>query len=170
MEEHIKDPLIESTLQKAVLAAHAFTKLDQEQTDRITRAVYEAGFSNRWKLAEMAHKETGLGIVHDKMVKNIIATRFVFHDIINQKTVGIISKDDEKMITETARPMGPVFAVTPITNPTSTAMFKILIAMKTRNPIVIYPHGGARKCTIEAAKICYEAALKFEIIWDCSPG
>ncbi len=108
----------------------------------------------------MAHEETALGNVHDKMVKNIIATRFVFKDIAAQKTVGVISKDDDSMITEIARPMGPVFAVTPITNPTSTAMFKILIAMKTRNPIMIYPHGAARKCTIEAARICYEAAIE----------
>ncbi|MBN1199157.1 MAG: aldehyde dehydrogenase family protein, partial [Bacteroidales bacterium] len=158
MEAHLSDPLIETTIQKALLAAHAFAKLDQEQTDRITRAVYEAGFNARWKLAEMACEETGLGVVHDKMIKNIIATRFVFKDIINQKTVGVISHDEETLITEIARPMGPVFAVTPITNPTSTAMFKILIAMKTRNPIMIYPHGAARKSTIEAARICYEAA------------
>jgi len=160
MDDYLSDPAVDDTIQKALLAAHAFAKLDQEQTDRITKAVYEAGFTNRWKLAEMAYKETGLGIVHDKMVKNIIATRFVYKDIIGQKTVGVISKDEESMITEIARPMGPIFAVTPITNPTSTAMFKILISMKTRNPIMIYPHGAARKCTIEAARICYEAALE----------
>ncbi len=160
MEERPSDPSVDTIIQKALLAAHVFAKLDQEQTDRITRAVYEAGFANRWKLAKMAHEETGLGIVHDKMVKNIIATRFVFKDIINQKTAGIISRDDESLITEIARPMGPILAVTPITNPTSTAMFKIIIAMKTRNPIMIYPHGAARKCTIEAVRICYEAALE----------
>lgn len=160
MEEHPSDPLVDSYIQKALLAAHSFTKLDQVQTDRITKAVYEAGFNNRWKLAEMAHEETGLGIIHDKMVKNIIATRFVYKDIIRQKTVGVINRDDESMITEIARPMGPIFAITPITNPTSTAMFKILIAMKTRNPIMIYPHGAARKCTIEAARILYEAAVE----------
>lgn len=160
MEEHVSDSIVDVTIQKALLAAHSFSKLDQERTDRITRAVYEAGFANRWKLADMAYKETGLGIVHDKMVKNIIATRFVYKDIINQKTVGVISRDEDTMITEIARPMGPLFAVTPITNPTSTAMFKILIAMKTRNPIMIYPHGAARKCTVEAARICYEAALE----------
>lgn len=160
MHPHLSDILVDTTIQKALLAAHAFTKLDQEATDRVTRAVYEAGFKARWKLAEMAHKETGLGIAHDKMVKNIIATRFVFKDIIHQKTVGVISKDEERMITEIARPMGPIFAVTPITNPTSTAMFKILIAMKTRNPIMIYPHGAARRSSIEAARICYEAALE----------
>jgi len=160
MESQVHDPLVEETIQKALIAAHAFTKLDQGQTDEITRAVYEAGFISRWKLAVMAHEETGIGNIHDKMVKNIIATRFVYRDIKDQKTVGIIKDDEEAMITEIARPMGPVFAVTPITNPTSTALFKILIAMKTRNPIIIYPHGSARKCTIAAAEICYEAARK----------
>ncbi|MBL7138886.1 MAG: aldehyde dehydrogenase family protein [Bacteroidales bacterium] len=160
MEKHPKDPLVEETIQKSLSAAHALLKLDQNQTDRITRAIYEAGFANRWTLAQHAHQETGIGIVHDKMVKNIIATRIVYKDIIGQKTVGIIREDEENQITEIARPMGPIFAVTPITNPTSTAMFKILITMKTRNPIMIYPHGAARNCTIEAARICYEAALR----------
>lgn len=167
MEHHQTDPLVEGTIHKALTAGHAFSRLDQEQTDRITRAVYEAGFNNRWRLAEMAHKETGIGIVHDKMVKNIIATRFVYKDIIGQKTVGIIREDEENMITEIAKPMGPVFAVTPITNPTSTALFKILIAMKTRNPVIIYPHGAARKCTVETAKICSEAAIGAGAPADC---
>jgi len=158
MKQHPTDPLVEETIQKALMAGHSLSKLNQDQTDRITRAVYEAGFTNRWKLAQHAHQETRIGIVHDKMVKNIIATRIVYRDIIGQKTVGIIREDEENQITEIARPMGPIFAVTPVTNPTSTAMFKILIAMKTRNPIMIYPHGAARKCTIEAARICYEAA------------
>ena len=154
------DSLIEETIQKALIAAHSFTKLDQEQTNKITRAVYEVGFKNRWELAVMAHEETGIGNVHDKMVKNIMATRFVYRDIKDQKTVGVIGEDEEAMITEIARPMGPIFAVTPVTNPTSTALFKILIAMKTRNPIIIYPHGAARKCTIAAAEVCYKAALE----------
>lgn len=153
------DQFVEETLQKALSAAHAMGKLDQEQTDRIVRAIYEVGFNNRWKLAEMAHMETGIGIVRDKMIKNIIATRFVYRDIIGQKTVGIINEDPENQVIEIARPMGPIFAVTPVTNPTSTALFKILIAMKSRNPIIIYPHGAAKKCTTEAARLCYEAAL-----------
>jgi len=154
------DPFVEETIQKALKAAHAFDKLDQEQTDRIVYMVYRAGFNNRWKLAEMAYEETGIGNLHDKVVKNIIATRFVYRDIRNLKSVGIISEDPENMITEIARPMGPVFAITPVTNPTSTALFKILIAMKSRNPIIIFPHGAARKSTNEAARICYEAAIE----------
>ncbi len=160
MEPAIEDLFVEEVMQKALNAAHAFAKFDQEMTDRIVKAVYETGFNNRYKLADMAYHETGIGNVRDKTIKNIIATRFVYRDIRDQKTVGVISHDKEKNITEIVRPMGPVFAVTPVTNPTSTALFKILISMKTRNPIVIYPHGAARKSTIEAARICYEAALE----------
>jgi acetaldehyde dehydrogenase/alcohol dehydrogenase len=167
MEHPNPDPLVEETLQRSLAAAQAFSLLDQDATDRIVKAVYEAGFMNRWTLAELAHRETGIGIVHDKMVKNIIATRFVYRAIRDQKTVGVIDVDEEKLITEIAHPMGPVFAVTPVTNPTSTALFKILIALKTRNPIIVYPHGAARKCTIEAARICYAAALDAGAPVDC---
>ena len=155
-----QDIFVEETLTKALNAAHAMGKLDQQQTDKIVRAIYETGFNHRWDLAEMAFRETGIGNVRDKMIKNIIATRFVYRDIFLQKTVGIINEDKENQIIEIARPMGPVFAVTPVTNPTSTALFKILIAMKSRNPIIIYPHGAARKCTSEAARLCYKAALE----------
>jgi acetaldehyde dehydrogenase / alcohol dehydrogenase len=160
MEHERQDIFVEETIQKALSAAHSFGKFDQEQTDRIVQAIYETGFNNRLKLAEMAYAETGIGNLRDKVVKNIIATRFVYRDIKNQKTVGIINENSDDLITEIARPMGPIFAVTPVTNPTSTALFKILIAMKSRNPIIIYPHGSAKKCTIESARLCYEAALK----------
>lgn len=154
-----QDIFVEEILTKALNAAHAMGKLDQQQTDKIVRSIYETGFNHRWDLAEMAFRETGIGNVRDKMIKNIIASRFVYRDICLQKTVGIINEDKENQIIEIARPMGPVFAVTPVTNPTSTALFKILIAMKSRNPIIIYPHGAARKCTSEAARLCYDAAL-----------
>ncbi|MCX6287703.1 MAG: aldehyde dehydrogenase family protein [Bacteroidetes bacterium] len=159
MEKIIPDHMVEETMHKARIASHHFSKLGQEQTDRIVRAAYAAGFGQRYRLAEMAFEETGIGNIHDKTIKNIIATRFVYRDIRDQKTVGIISEDRKAGIVEVAKPMGPIFAVTPITNPTSTALFKILITLKTRNPLVIYPHGAARKSTIEAARICYEAAL-----------
>lgn len=125
MEPAIEDLFVEEVMQKALNAAHAFAKFDQEMTDRIVKAVYETGFNNRYKLADMAYHETGIGNVRDKTIKNIIATRFVYRDIRDQKTVGVISHDKEKNITEIVRPMGPVFAVTPVTNPTSTALFKI---------------------------------------------
>jgi acetaldehyde dehydrogenase/alcohol dehydrogenase len=160
MEEKKHDIFVEETVQHALSAAHAFGKLDQEVTDRILFAVYREAFNSRQILAEMAFEETGIGNLRDKVIKNIIATRFVYRDIKNIPTVGIISEDKENQVVEIARPMGPIFAVTPVTNPTSTALFKILISMKSRNPIIIFPHGAARKSTIEAARICYEAALK----------
>lgn len=147
-------------MHKAVSAANQFLKCDQEHVDKIVRAVYIAGFNNRIKLAKMARDETYLGIWEDKVIKNIIATHFVYHDIKDLQTVGIRSHDEEKGITEILNPLGPIFAVTPVTNPTSTVLFKILISLKTRNPLIISPHGAARKSTIEAAKICYEAALE----------
>jgi len=159
MDKPIADLMVEETMHKARTASHHFSKLDQEHTDRIVRAAYAAGFGARKILAGMAFEETGIGNIHDKTIKNIIATRFVYRDIRDQKTAGIIAENRKAGIVEIAKPLGPIFAVTPITNPTSTALFKILIALKTRNPLIIYPHGAARKCTIEAARICYEAAL-----------
>ena len=113
MDKIIADSLVEETMHKARTASHHFAKLDQEHTDRILRAAYAAGFGQRKKLAEMAYEETGIGNVHDKTIKNIIATRFVYRDIRDQKTVGIISEDRKTGIVEIAKPMGPIFAVTP---------------------------------------------------------
>jgi acetaldehyde dehydrogenase/alcohol dehydrogenase len=158
VEKYKSEFFVEETVQRSLAAADSFGKLNQEETDIVVHAVYREGFNNRWKLAEMAFKETGIGILRDKVIKNIIATRFVYRDIKKVRSVGVISEDLENQIVEIARPMGPIFAVTPITNPTSTALFKILIAMKSRNPIIVFPHGAARKSTIEAARLCYEAA------------
>ena len=151
---------IEGIMEKASHAATEFLAFDQELTDKIVRAAYIAGFNDRIRLAKMAFEETGIGKWEDKVIKNVIATRYVYQDIRQVKTVGIIDEDEVKWITEIANPMGPVFAITPITNPTSTVLFKILICLKTRNPIILSPHGAARKSSIEAARICYEAAVK----------
>ena len=151
----------------AKAAAAVFSQLDQKQTDAIVKAVYEAGFKNRIKLAKMAAEETGLGKWEDKVIKNVVATQFVYEDIKDQKTVGIIHEDNITGITEIAQPMGPILAIIPVTNPTSTVMFKILIALKTRNPIIISPSKKARKCSCEAARICYEAALSMDAPENC---
>jgi acetaldehyde dehydrogenase/alcohol dehydrogenase len=151
---------IDKIMESAQHAAAIFRQLDQQSTDGIVKRVYEAGFNNRVNLAKLAYKETGLGKWEDKVIKNVIATQLVYEDIKNLKTAGIVSRDVKKGITEIAQPIGPIFAVTPVTNPTSTVLFKILIALKSRNPIIIRPHGAAKKCSIEAAKICYEAALE----------
>ncbi len=150
---------IQTIMNNAVNAGAIFSQLDQEHTDRIVKAVYTAGFNNRVRLAQMAIEETKMGKLEDKIIKNVLATQLVYEDIKNLKTVGIISEDEILGITEIAQPLGPIFAITPVTNPTSTVMFKILIALKSRNPIIIRPHSNAVNCSIEAAKICYEAAL-----------
>ncbi|MGD2086530.1 MAG: aldehyde dehydrogenase family protein [Candidatus Aminicenantes bacterium] len=161
MNKKIKNRLdINNLLEKARHAASIFRQLDQPATDRIVKGVYEAGFNNRVNLAKLAHQETGLGKWEDKVIKNVIATQLVYEDIKNLKTAGVVSRDVKNGITEIAQPIGPIFAVTPVTNPTSTVLFKILIALKSRNPIIIRPHGAAKKCSIEAARICYEAALE----------
>ncbi|NQT89966.1 MAG: aldehyde dehydrogenase family protein [Candidatus Omnitrophica bacterium] len=158
---------VEELINKASCAAAIFTQLSQEQTDRIVKAVYEAAFKNRVKLAKMAHEETGLGVWEDKVIKNFVAAQLVYDDIKDLKTVGIISDDAENGITEIAQPLGPIFALIPVTNPTSTVIFKILTALKTRNPIIIGPHPKALKCCDETARICYEAALKEDAPEDC---
>jgi acetaldehyde dehydrogenase / alcohol dehydrogenase len=158
---------VSEMIQKARTAAAVFSQLDQEQTDRIVRSVYRAAFENRVRLAKMAHEETGKGKWQDKVIKNVVSTHLVYENIKNLKTVGIISENEESGITEIAQPIGPIFALIPITNPTSTVMFKILISLKARNPIIIGPHPGAMKCSIETARICYEAAVKEDAPEDC---
>ncbi|MBN2355221.1 aldehyde dehydrogenase family protein, partial [candidate division KSB1 bacterium] len=150
---------IDTIMKNASMAAGVFSQLDQAHTDWIVRAVYEAGFNQRIRLAKMAAEETGIGKWQDKVLKNTLATQFVYEDIKSLSTVGIISEDEERGIVEIAQPLGPILAVIPVTNPTSTTLFKILIALKTRNPVIISPHRNAADCTIAAAQICYEAAL-----------
>ena len=158
---------IEQIMDRAVVAAEAFRRLGQKETDRIVEAVYKAGFKDRVRLAKLAREETKLGRWEDKAIKNTIATRFVFNDIKDQKTVGVIADDPEQEVTEVAEPVGPIFAITPVTNPTSTVLFKIIISMKSRNPIIIRPHGAAKDCSVEAARVCYEAALQAGAPEDC---
>ncbi|MBI4720069.1 MAG: aldehyde dehydrogenase family protein [Chitinivibrionia bacterium] len=150
---------IEEIMNNAQLAAAEFRRFGQAETDRAVEAAYRAGFDARVRLAKLACEETGLGVWQDKVKKNVIATRFVYDDIKNMKTAGVINEDKEHDIVEIAQPIGPIVAITPITNPTSTVLFKTLISLKSRNPLVIRPHGAARKCSIEAARICYEAAV-----------
>ncbi len=158
---------IQEVMDRAAMAAAVFSQLDQEQTDRIVRAVYEAAFDQRVRLARMAAEETGLGVWRDKVIKNVVATRYVYEDIRHLGTAGIVSEDRERGITEIAQPMGPILAVVPVTNPTSTVFFKTLIALKTRNPIIISPSKRASRCCTEAARVCYEAALSADAPEDC---
>jgi len=154
-------------LERAVFAAAEFQEFNQEQTNTVVEAVYRAALNARIKLAKMAVEETGIGIWEDKVWKNVIGTQLVYENIKDEKTVGIISRDAITGITEIAQPLGPIFAVTPVTNPTSTAIYKILICLKTRNPIIISSHRNAVRSTGEAARICYEAALAAGAPEDC---
>ena len=158
---------INAAIRKAKSAAAIFGQLSQEHVDKIVYEVCKAGFDSRIELARLAIEETRLGKFEDKVIKNVVATQFIYEDIKNQKTVGIISENEKTGIIEIAEPIGPIFAITPITNPTSTVLFKILIALKSRNPIIIRPHTKALKCSGRAAEICYEAALKADAPDEC---
>jgi acetaldehyde dehydrogenase/alcohol dehydrogenase len=151
-------PRATTLLDHAAAAAAEFRQLDQQQTDAIVRAVYLRALDARVELARMAAEETGLGVWQDKVTKNSIATQLVYDDIKNQRTVGVISDQDCDGIVEVAQPVGPVLAFVPVTNPSSTTIFKILIALKTRNPVIISPPPAARRTCVAAAELCAEAA------------
>ena len=159
--------MADELLDRAVLAGALFYQFDQQQTDLIVKRVFEAGFNNRVKLAKMAADETGIGIWQHKVIKNVVATQLVYESIRHEKTVGVISEDKQNGMLEIAQPLGPIFAVIPVTNPTSTVLFKILIALKSRNPVIISPPRKAPECCREAARICYEAALHAGAPDDC---
>ena len=166
MSENLLE-IADQILEKAQLAAAEFHQYNQEQTDRIVEAVFKAGFNNRVKLAKMAHDETGMGVWEHKVIKNVLGTQLVYESIKNEKTVGVISYNPLTGISEIAQPLGPILAVIPVTNPTSTVMFKILICLKSRNPIIVSSHRGAAKSCAEAVRICYEAALSAGAPEDC---
>ena len=148
------------TLEKVKNAQKEFSKYSQEQVDKIFQAAAIAANEARIPLAKMAVEETGMGIVEDKVIKNHYAAEYIYNKYKNEKTCGVIYQDDSYGIKKIAEPVGIVAAVIPTTNPTSTAIFKTLIALKTRNGIIISPHPRAKKCTIEAAKTVLEAAVK----------
>ena len=148
------------TLEKVKNAQKKFAKYSQEQVDKIFQAAAIAANEARIPLAKMAVLETGMGIVEDKVIKNHYAAEYIYNKYKNEKTCGVIYQDDSYGIKKIAEPVGIVAAVIPTTNPTSTAIFKTLIALKTRNGIIISPHPRAKKSTIEAAKTVLEAAVK----------
>ena len=141
-------------------AQKEFAKFTQEQVDEIFRQAALAANHNRIKLAKMAVEETGMGIVEDKVIKNNFAAEYIYNQYKNLKTCGVLEEDKTNGITKIAEPIGVISAIVPTTNPTSTAIFKCLIALKTRNAIIISPHPRAKNATIEAARIVLEAAVK----------
>lgn len=141
-------------------AQKEYATFTQEQIDEIFRQAAMAANNNRIYLSKMAVAETGMGIVEDKVIKNHFASEYIYNKYKDEKTCGIIEKDDAFGIIKIAEPIGVIAAVVPTTNPTSTTIFKALLALKTRNGIIFSPHPRAKKSTIEAAKIILEAAVK----------
>ena len=150
---------LEAALTRVRTAQTAFAAYSQEQVDKIFLAAATAANKARISLAKMAVAETGMGIVEDKVIKNHYAAEYIYNAYKDTKTCGVIEEDTAYGIRKIAEPIGVIAAVIPTTNPTSTAIFKCLLALKTRNGIVISPHPRARKSTIEAARIVLEAAV-----------
>ncbi len=145
---------------KAKEAQLEFKHYNQEQVDKIVKAMADAGYKEAEHLAQLAHEETGFGKVADKTIKNQFGTKDVWESIKDLKTVGVIDIQKNGKILKIAEPMGVVAALVPSTNPTSTAMFKAIISLKCRNGIVVSPHPKALKCTTEALRVVSEAAEK----------
>ena len=141
-------------------AQQKFASFTQEQVDKIFRAVALKANNLRIPLARSAVEETGMGVLEDKVIKNHFASEYIYNTYKNTQTCGVLEEDEVYGIKKIAEPIGVVAAVIPTTNPTSTAIFKILLALKTRNGMIISPHPRAKKCTIETAKILLEEAVK----------
>ncbi|CAH0344969.1 bifunctional acetaldehyde-CoA/alcohol dehydrogenase [Bacillus sp. CECT 9360] len=151
---------IDALAKNAKKALDQFRQFDQEAIDRIVKEMALAGLDQHMQLAKMAVEETKRGVYEDKIIKNLFATEYVYHNIKNDKTVGIIHENVHEGIIEFAEPVGVIAGVTPVTNPTSTTMFKAIISIKTRNPIIFAFHPSAQKSSSEAAKILRDAARR----------
>lgn len=152
--------VIDGLVKNANDALKAYMAMDQKQIDDMVHAMTLAGLDNHMRLAKMAVEETGRGVFEDKVIKNIFATEYIWHSIKDQKTVGVVDESELEGYVEVAEPVGIIAGVTPVTNPTSTTMFKALIAAKTRNPIIFAFHPSAQKCSVESAKVLRDAAVK----------
>lgn len=151
---------VDALVARVKKAQEAYARFSQEQVDKIFKAAALAASSQRIPLAQLAVKETGMGIVEDKVIKNHFAAEYIYNAYKNTKTCGVICEDKEQGFTQIAEPVGVIAGIVPTTNPTSTAIFKALIALKTRNGIIFAPHPRAIQCTNTAARIVLEAAVK----------
>ena len=150
---------LEQKLKDVKKAQNEFANYSQEKVDEIFRKVAIVANQNRIALAKLAVSETGMGVVEDKVIKNHYAAEYIYNKYRDTKTCGVVEEDKQFGVTKIAAPIGVVAAVIPTTNPTSTAIFKILISLKTRNGIIISPHPRAKKSTIETAKLLLKAAV-----------
>jgi acetaldehyde dehydrogenase / alcohol dehydrogenase len=151
--------MIDQLVKNATQALDEMMSLDQEKVDRIVKAMALAGLDRHMELAKLAVEETCKGVYEDKITKNLFATEYIYHSIKYEKTVGTINENEEEGYVEIAEPIGVIAGVTPVTNPTSTTLFKSIIAMKTRNPIIFAFHPSAQRCSVEAAKTVLDAAI-----------
>jgi acetaldehyde dehydrogenase/alcohol dehydrogenase len=151
---------LEGLVRQARTAAAVFTQYTQEDVDRIVKPMVLAGLEQAQYLARLAIEETRLGVLEDKALKNMVATEFVYNYVKDKRTVGTIREYPERNVVEMAEPIGVIFSLTPITNPTSTVLFKCIMAIKTRNAVIFSPHPNAWRCCSEAVRIMYEAAVK----------
>ena len=151
---------LQNTITRVRKAQEEFSKFSQEKVDQIFKAAAIAVNQARIPLAQMAVEETGMGVVEDKIIKNHYAAEYIYNKYKNEKTVGVVEEDNYYGIKKVLEPIGVIGAVIPTTNPTSTAIFKTLICLKTRNGIIISPHPRAKASTIAAAKVVLEAAVK----------
>ena len=167
MSEINVELMIDELVSKATVALEKFKGLNQEQIDYIVAKCSVAGLDNHGQLAMSAIKETGRGVFEDKATKNLFACEYVVNNMRYLKTAGIISEDSVTGIVEVADPVGVVAGITPVTNPTSTVIFKALICLKTRNPIIFAFHPSAQQCSKEAAQVIYNAAVAAGAPEDC---
>lgn len=151
---------VDKLVANAQIALKEFMNLDQEKVNYIVKEMALAGLNDHMQLAKLAIEETKRGVYEDKITKNLFATEYIYHNIKYDKTVGVIRENEHEGVIEIAEPVGVIVGITPVTNPTSTTMFKSLISIKTRNPIIFAFHPSAQQCSIAAAKVMLDAAIK----------
>lgn len=167
VKEQTAGEYIQGLIDKAKRASEQFKALNQEQIDRIVQAMALAGLEKHMHLAKLAVQETGRGVYEDKIIKNMFATEYIHNSIKYDKTVGVIEDNPYGNYQKIAEPVGIIMGITPVTNPTSTTIFKALISIKTKNPIIFGFHPSAQQCSRETAKILLEAAVKHGAPEDC---
>src|SRR5207248_6071499 len=138
---------LEGLVSQARTAAAVFTQFTQADVDRIVKAMVLVGLEQAQHLARLAVEETKLGLMEDKVLKNMVATEFVYNYVKDKRTVGVIREFPERRLSEIAEPIGVIFSLIPITNPTSTVLFKCIMAIKTRNVMIFSPHPRAGRCS-----------------------
>ncbi|MEY2193295.1 bifunctional acetaldehyde-CoA/alcohol dehydrogenase [Neobacillus sp. BF23-41] len=159
-EKQTVTQMVNVLVENGLEALNEFRSFDQDMINNIVKEMALAGLDQHMPLAKLAVEETGRGVYEDKIIKNMFATEYVYHNIKYDKTVGIINENEHEGMIEIAEPVGVIAGVTPVTNPTSTTMFKALISIKTRNPIIFAFHPSAQKCSSEAARVLRDAAIK----------